>query len=301
MRPLTRIGLFAGILLAVFAAASLAGAAIDPGVDEPEEHAAEPHATPEGEEHGAHDGSESVATLPGLATAGAGYRLVPDRTRLPLGTRTGFSFRIVDEAGAVVQDFETEHARRMHLIVVRRDFAGFQHLHPEQRADGSWEVDIELDEAGAYRAFADFAVEGAVADARHRSVRRRTPSAPCRCRASPRRPASAADTRSRSTQPSRGRAPRPPSGSSCPATAGGSRASSPTSGPTDISWLCASTIWPSSIRIPRASREARGRSPSRSSTRRPAATASSCSSRTRGGSARRRSPRSWTADRATHR
>ena len=61
----------------------------------------------------------------------------------------------------MVEDFETEHARRMHLIVVRRDFAGFQHLHPEQRADGSWEVDIELEEAGAYRAFADFAVEGA--------------------------------------------------------------------------------------------------------------------------------------------
>ena len=38
MRPLTRIGLFALILAAVFAAASFAGAAIDPSVEEPAEH-----------------------------------------------------------------------------------------------------------------------------------------------------------------------------------------------------------------------------------------------------------------------
>ena len=50
------------------------------------------------------------------------------------------AFRIVDEAGETVTDFDTEHERRMHLIVVRRDLSGFQHVHPEQLADGSWRV-----------------------------------------------------------------------------------------------------------------------------------------------------------------
>jgi hypothetical protein len=45
----------------------------------------------------------------------------------------------------------------MHLIVIRRDFARFQHLHPRQLEDGSWEVKVDLSQAGVYRVFADFA------------------------------------------------------------------------------------------------------------------------------------------------
>ncbi len=48
----------------------------------------------------------------------------------------------------------------MHLIVVRRDLTGFQHLHPRQQADGTWEVPLRLDDAGSYRVFADFARDG---------------------------------------------------------------------------------------------------------------------------------------------
>ena len=44
----------------------------------------------------------------------------------------------------------------MHLIVVRRDGRGFQHLHPVLGADGTWSAPITLAEAGAYRVFADF-------------------------------------------------------------------------------------------------------------------------------------------------
>ena len=39
-----------------------------------------------------------------------------------------------------VRDFDVEHEKRMHLIVVRRDADGFQHLHPELGADGTWRV-----------------------------------------------------------------------------------------------------------------------------------------------------------------
>jgi hypothetical protein len=59
-----------------------------------------------------------------------------------------------------VRDFEEEHTKRMHLIVVRRDTAGFQHLHPRQRADGSWAVPLRLAEPGTYRVFADFVSGG---------------------------------------------------------------------------------------------------------------------------------------------
>lgn len=106
------------------------------------------------------DESSAESTLPGLATATGGLRLVPERTRFGSESEVDFGFRIVDERGDVVSDFDTEHERRMHLIVVRRDFAGFQHLHPRQRTDGSWEAQLDLEQPGVYRAFADFAVSG---------------------------------------------------------------------------------------------------------------------------------------------
>ena len=59
-----------------------------------------------------------------------------------------------------MRDFDVEHTKRMHFIVVRRDMTGFQHLHPTQRADGTWSVAVTLRDAGSYRVFADFSVDG---------------------------------------------------------------------------------------------------------------------------------------------
>jgi hypothetical protein len=59
-----------------------------------------------------------------------------------------------------VRDFDVEHEKRMHLILARRDLTGFEHLHPEQDADGSWSTPVELADAGSYRLFADFSPDG---------------------------------------------------------------------------------------------------------------------------------------------
>ena len=59
-----------------------------------------------------------------------------------------------------MRDFEVEHEKRMHLIVVRRDGRGFQHVHPTLDRDGTWSVPLTLPEAGAYRVFADFEHDG---------------------------------------------------------------------------------------------------------------------------------------------
>jgi hypothetical protein len=48
----------------------------------------------------------------------------------------------------------------MHLIVVRDDLSGFQHLHPRMSADGSWTTPVTLAEPGSYRVFADFNHDG---------------------------------------------------------------------------------------------------------------------------------------------
>ena len=67
------------------------------------------------------------------------------------------------------------HEKDLHLIVVRRDLAGFQHVHPMRAADGTWSVPLDLRRAGTWRVFADFKPAGAEerADARHRPHRGR--------------------------------------------------------------------------------------------------------------------------------
>jgi hypothetical protein len=147
---------FAAVVALVSAGAALAGAAIDPDRDTSEpSHAA---AAPEG----AHGGSgEAPAPHPvrGLAVAEDGLRVVVADPELRRGVAEPLAFRIVDERGETVRDFDVEHEKRMHLIVARRDLTGFEHLHPEQQRDGTWTTDITLDEAGSYRLYADFSRE----------------------------------------------------------------------------------------------------------------------------------------------
>jgi hypothetical protein len=64
-------------------------------------------------------------------------------------------------ANGPVTAFDELHERRMHLIVLRRDLTGFQHLHPEMDEAGTWRTSLRLPSAGAWRAFADFSTEGA--------------------------------------------------------------------------------------------------------------------------------------------
>jgi hypothetical protein len=87
-------------------------------------------------------------------------RLVADTTIYPLGQTKAYTFRIVDRRGATVRDFDVEHTKRLHLIAVRRDLTGYQHLHPVQQADGSWSVPLRFGAPGVYRVYADFRAHG---------------------------------------------------------------------------------------------------------------------------------------------
>jgi hypothetical protein len=88
----------------------------------------------------------------GLSLSENGLTLVPERRGAP----QAFVFRVVAGDGRTVRRFDVAHERPMHLVVVRRDLTGFQHLHPRQREDGSWATQLTLPAAGVHRAFADF-------------------------------------------------------------------------------------------------------------------------------------------------
>jgi len=61
----------------------------------------------------------------------------------------------------VVRDeYELESERELHLVVVRRDTATYEHVHPRKGEDGTWSVDLALRRPGVYRAYADFQIGG---------------------------------------------------------------------------------------------------------------------------------------------
>ncbi|MDA3626561.1 hypothetical protein OU415_14030 [Saccharopolyspora sp. WRP15-2] len=115
--------------------------------------------------HGdAHSGTVAETDLPGgLASSRGGYTLAPTGTTRQAGTTEPFSFRVLGPDGRAVTNFDVEHDKQMHLVLVRRDTAGFQHLHPQMAADGTWTTPLDLPEAGSYRVFADFTPTGGAA------------------------------------------------------------------------------------------------------------------------------------------
>jgi hypothetical protein len=144
-----RLAAFAAALVAIFGIAALAGAAVGP--EPAEERAAS---------HGSSDEMEMHAPA-GLAIEQDGFRLAVADTTFSPGRPAGLRFRVIDGQGRAVRDFEQEHGARLHLIVVRRDLTGYQHLHPRlDSGSGTWSVPLTLSRAGSYRIYADFHAQG---------------------------------------------------------------------------------------------------------------------------------------------
>jgi hypothetical protein len=146
---------FALALALLFGAAALAGSTVGP------DRGAEKRAQGGAEMAGGHAGGEAAAApVRGLAVSADGLTLALERTVVKRGRPAELRFSIRGAGGRPVRDFEVEHEKRMHLIVVRRDGHGFQHLHPTLGSQGTWSVPIALPDAGAYRVFADFNHDG---------------------------------------------------------------------------------------------------------------------------------------------
>lgn len=99
-------------------------------------------------------------TPAGLQVSQDGYTLVPHNPALPAAGGT-YAFRIIDSGGEPVTEYTPNHDKDLHLIIVRRDLAGFAHVHPVMSPGGTWRVPLRpAAGAGTYRVFADFVPAG---------------------------------------------------------------------------------------------------------------------------------------------
>lgn len=157
MKTPQKIAAFGFGLAVVFAAAFGVGATLGPD-----------NSAVTAEHSQSHDGG-SVTTVgdtaaadqpAGLSSTEDGYTLEPTQTRLNAGKQVPLRFRITDAAGAAVTRYVNNHEKQLHLIVVRRDMVGFQHVHPTLDGNGTWSVPLDLSRPGSYRMFADFIPDG---------------------------------------------------------------------------------------------------------------------------------------------
>jgi hypothetical protein len=127
---------------AVFAAAVGVGTAVGP-VGAPEAHPAAAEA---------HPAAAAPAPEP-AADAGTGYLVDVLQERPAAGTTT-VEFRVLGPDGAPVTEYTEDHGEDLHLVAVRADLTGYQHVHPDLGPDGTWRAPLSLT-PGSWRLVAD--------------------------------------------------------------------------------------------------------------------------------------------------
>ena len=104
----------------------------------------------------------------GLSVTQDDTTIVPASFAATAGRPRRLHFRVVGRDGAALRSgYQLEAERRLHLIVVRRDLTGYQHLHPAMARGRHLERAAEASPSrGAYRVFADFQLRRREARAR---------------------------------------------------------------------------------------------------------------------------------------
>lgn len=86
----------------------------------------------------------------------AGLRLDVATTTFESTKSSDLSFAVVTRDGSTVNSYQVEQTKELHLVLVRSDLTGYQHVHPTRGADGTWTIPVTFSKGGSYRMVADF-------------------------------------------------------------------------------------------------------------------------------------------------
>jgi hypothetical protein len=171
MNTATRVAAFLVALGAIFGIALGVGRAVGPTPDPTAVQDAGHDMGQDAEKETGHDaghtdhepataGAAGTDIPGGLMVSQDGYTFeLADQQATP-GRDVAVSFTIDGPDGRPVTKYDVEHDKRLHLIALRRDATGFQHVHPDLSLEGVWSTRLDLT-AGQWRLFADFKAAGA--------------------------------------------------------------------------------------------------------------------------------------------
>jgi hypothetical protein len=69
---------------------------------------------------------------------------------------TNLIFDIQDKNGKPMDKFDITHEKEMHLIVVSKDLSYFDHIHPEYKGNGEFQINYNFPAGGEYELIADY-------------------------------------------------------------------------------------------------------------------------------------------------
>jgi hypothetical protein len=93
------------------------------------------------------DDVQAVWTISGDPTVGSGSKKL-------------IRLEIKKKDGGRIDEFEVNHEKLLHLMVISKDLSYFQHIHPEYKGDGVFEIANDFPAGGEYRLIADFQPSG---------------------------------------------------------------------------------------------------------------------------------------------
>jgi hypothetical protein len=147
MKTLTKLGAFVVALILVFTSAYVVGRVVGPP---PTEAAAAPAPAPAPAAADEHSGPG------GLTVSEESMTLKVLNESFTAGEEQILAFQVQEREGTPLTQYKAQHDKLLHLIIARHDLSGFQHIHPNLGADGTWRIPVKFPEAGTYKVFADF-------------------------------------------------------------------------------------------------------------------------------------------------
>jgi uncharacterized protein YceK len=148
-----KIGLISAMLAVLFLSAcgSVKEASSSKSQHGSHEAAANPASA---DEHSGHGGEmpKASADLSASFTFGSASLKANEKSELTI--------QIADGSGKPVTDFQVNHEKLLHLIIVNHNLSSFQHIHPDYQGNGKFTVSTSFDAGGDYKLIADFIPNG---------------------------------------------------------------------------------------------------------------------------------------------
>ena len=155
--PAAKLGAYAVVLAVVLGAGAAVGSAFGP---EPSDEDHEPAAHDGGHADAAPE-EPATAHPAGLAISQEGYTLDLRTTVVDAARPAQLELVIEGPDDLPLTDYEVEHEKELHLVIVGRDLVDYAHVHPQRDERGTWTVTTPPLQPGSHRVYADFVPAGA--------------------------------------------------------------------------------------------------------------------------------------------
>lgn len=106
--------------------------------------------------HG-HHGSPNVSEQKDIAVE-TSWKLSDEKPQP--NKETNLDIQINSKQGKPIEAFDISHEKKLHLIVVSKDLTYFNHIHPEFKGQGKFEIATQFPAGGEYKLIADFIPTG---------------------------------------------------------------------------------------------------------------------------------------------